>query len=148
MPKDKYYISDIALMTRLSDRTIRTYIKKGFLKGEKTDGVWLFSEEDIEKFMNENYIKQSIQIKNNALINDFIINNRKNNVSMCCIYDYPAESEEVGKIICEKVMKEINTNEFSNIAMSYNFDLKNKIVRLIVIGSPTKTIELMQKCML
>lgn len=30
--------------------------------------------------------------------------------------------------------------------MSYNFDVKNKMVRLIIIGPPDKTIELMQKC--
>lgn len=30
---------------------------------------------------------------------------------------------------------------------TYNFDDKNKTVRLIVIGSPDKTVEFIQKCM-
>lgn len=147
MLKDKYSITDIALMTGLSDRTIRTYIKKGLLKGEKSDGIWIFSKEDINRFMNKNYVKQSVMIKNRALINDFIINNKKKDASICCIYDYPAENEEAGKIISEKVIEEINTNEFNGINMSYNFDVKNKIIRLIVIGPPDKIIELIQKCM-
>ena len=146
MLKEKYSITDIALMTGLSDRTIRTYIKKGLLKGEKSDGIWLFSEEDINRFINENYVKQSIKIKNRALINDFIIDNKKKDASICCIYDYPAENEEVGKTIAEKVIEEIKTIEFSCIDMSYNFDIKNKMVRLIIIGPPDKTIELIQKC--
>lgn len=83
MIKGNYSITDIALMTGLSDRTIRTYIKKGLLKGEKSDGIWLFSEEDLNRFFNENYIKESIKIKNHALINDFVFNNKKKDPSIC-----------------------------------------------------------------
>lgn len=146
MLKEKYSIADTALMIGLSDRTIRTYIKRGLLKGEKRDGTWLFSEEDISRFLNENYVKQSVKIKNRALVNDFIINDKKKAPSICCIYDYPAEKEEEGKIICEKVIEQINTNEFSCIDMSYHFDIKNEMARLIIIGPPDKTIELIQKC--
>lgn len=39
MRKDYYSITDIAIMTGLSTRTIRTYIKNGLLSGAKKDGA-------------------------------------------------------------------------------------------------------------
>ena len=43
---ENYTINDIAMMTGLTTRTIRNYIKLGILNGEKEDGVWRFSAED------------------------------------------------------------------------------------------------------
>jgi len=38
--EEKHYsIAELALMTRLSTKTIRNYIKMGLLKGEKIDGA-------------------------------------------------------------------------------------------------------------
>lgn len=146
MLNDKHSITDIALMTGLSDRTIRTYIKKGLLKGEKSDGIWLFTEEDINRFINENFVRRSVKIKDRAMVNDFIVNNKKKDASICCVYDYPADKEEVGKAVYEKVIEEINTNKYSYIEMSYNFDVKNKMVRLILIGFANEVIEIINKC--
>jgi hypothetical protein len=148
MFKDEYSVTDIALMTGLSDRTIRTYIKKGLLRGKKRDGIWLFSDEDFGRFINENYVKQSINIKSRALVNDFLINDKKKAASICLVFDYPVEDEEASRIICQKAIEGINTNKITCVEMSYNYDIKNKMARLIIIGPPDKTVELMQKCIL
>lgn len=48
--KDTYTINDVALMTGLTTRTLRTYITMGFLSGTKADGAWSFTPEQIEAF--------------------------------------------------------------------------------------------------
>lgn len=37
--KDRFSIDDMALITRLSTRTIRNYIADGFLEGDKSSGA-------------------------------------------------------------------------------------------------------------
>lgn len=53
----KYYsINDVAMMTGLSTRTIRNYIKMNILDGEKVDGVILKGyAEIVMKIMNDYY---------------------------------------------------------------------------------------------
>ena len=57
---DKLYtVEDIAAMTMLTSRTIRTYIKEGILKGRKIGGQWRFTEEDVKNMMdNGTYQKE------------------------------------------------------------------------------------------
>lgn len=40
-----YTIKDLSMISGLTDRTLRTYLKMGVLVGEKADGSWRFSEE-------------------------------------------------------------------------------------------------------
>ena len=48
----KYYlISHLVLLTGLTDRTIRKYISSGILQGEKIDGLWHFTPEQVEGFV-------------------------------------------------------------------------------------------------
>jgi len=50
-------------MTRLSTKTIRNYLKMGLLKGEKVDGTWRFSENEIGEFFQERFVKGALEIK-------------------------------------------------------------------------------------
>ena len=61
--KTIYSIDDISKMTMLSTRTIRNYIKLGLLNGSKTNGYWQFTSDDISKFMNNDYVTQSLNTK-------------------------------------------------------------------------------------
>ena len=74
----KYYsINDVAMMTGLSTRTIRNYIKMNLLDGEKVDGVWKFTEENFQSFVENPNVKPSIQAKSNAIVYDFMLDNHK-----------------------------------------------------------------------
>ena len=42
-----YTIANIVQFTGLTDRTIRNYISSGILIGEKTNGVWQFTPEQV-----------------------------------------------------------------------------------------------------
>ena len=46
-----YLISHLVLMTGLTDRTIRNYISSGILQGEKINGLWHFTAEQVEQFI-------------------------------------------------------------------------------------------------
>ena len=138
--KTIYSIDDISKMTMLSTRTIRNYIKLGLLNGSKTNGYWQFTSDDISKFMNNDYVTQSLNTKRNSLIYDYILNDCKSINSVCSIYDYPVENNVEAKSLYNKIVKKINSNEYNNLKFSYNYS--NNMVRIILIGDPNEINEL------
>ena len=64
---ENYGILEAAKILKVTDKTIRNYIKRGFLKPEKWNGTWRISREEIEelfrkkngKKMRENHIDVS-----------------------------------------------------------------------------------------
>ena len=138
--KTIYSIDDISKMTMLSTRTIRNYIKLGLLNGSKTNGYWQFTSDDISKFMNNDYVTQSLNTKRNSLIYDYILNDCKSINAVCSIYDYPVENNVEAKSLYNKILKKINSNEYNNLKFSYNYS--NNMVRIILIGDPNEINEL------
>ena len=138
--KTIYSIDDISKMTMLSTRTIRNYIKLGLLNGSKTNGYWQFTSDDISKFMNNDYVTQSLNTKRNSLIYDYILNDCKSINSVCSIYDYPVENNVEAKSLYNKILKKINSNEYNNLKFSYNYS--NNMVRIILICEPNEINEL------
>ena len=48
----KYYcIGHIVQFTGLTDRTIRSYLANGILQGEKINGIWHFTPEQVDAFL-------------------------------------------------------------------------------------------------
>ena len=45
-----YTLKELAIMSSLTERTLRSYLKMGILGGKKEDGIWRFDEADIEAF--------------------------------------------------------------------------------------------------
>ena len=68
-----YTINDIATMTGLSTRTVREYMKLGFLSGEKENGVWRFTGEAVGALFANSAVTPSIKAKRNALVYDFML---------------------------------------------------------------------------
>ncbi len=45
---DKYYtLNELATITGLTTRTLRNHLKSNILNGEKIDGIWQFTEEEL-----------------------------------------------------------------------------------------------------
>ncbi len=150
--KDYYSITDIALMTSLSTRTIRTYIKNGLLNGSKKDGAWVFSEEDIEKFFHEPFVIQGVKIKYESMVRDFMDNRHKSSNSVCFIFDYLISSIEEAEALCDKIIEQINLNnessaDYGKINFSFNYDDKINIVRIIITGEAETALKIIQKCL-
>jgi len=87
-----YTINQLAVMSGLTTRTLRNYMKMGILKGDMVSGVWRFTEEDIAEFFQNPYVKPSIQAKNKALVFDFLAQNEKCINEICTIIDVCVES--------------------------------------------------------
>ena len=64
MLEEKYYsISDIAKLTKLTDRTIRNYLANGSLKGKKIGGQWRFTQSDIRGLFSDDKFGDDMKVK-------------------------------------------------------------------------------------
>lgn len=134
MGKEKCDIEDLSMMTGLTTRTLRSYLKKGILGGEKEKGKWYFSKEDIRDFFASDYVMQGVKIKSQAIIGDFCREERRRSSSACLVYDSPGTEEELMKL-CEKVVEYVNDNSSENDLFSYYYDKRTKVGRFILRGS-------------
>lgn len=126
-----YTLNELATMTGLTTRTLRTYLKTGLLSGEKTDGVWHFSDEDCERFFAHPSVKPALQAKRNALVYDFLGNCFKRENELCVVLDLltqAGEAEEVSAFFC----KAISAREGGNLR--FTFEQDNGRVRVILTG--------------
>lgn len=155
MRKDYYSIIDIATMTGLSTRTIRTYLKNGLLSGTKKDGAWLFTEEDIGRCLSEPFVKESIRIKSDSLVRDFVDIKEKSVNSACSIFDYIVNSNEEAELLCDKIIEQINSKheclgtsrEYGDIKFSFKYDNNINMARIILIGPTKLVMEMINKCL-
>lgn len=45
-------VSEVCILLRVSDRTVRNYLTAGELKGKQTDGKWFITKDNLLKFLN------------------------------------------------------------------------------------------------
>ena len=96
---EKYYtLNEVAMMTGLTTRTLRNYLKMNVLKGEKLDGAWKFTEEEFAEFIQNPYVKPSLQAKNKAIVFDFLAQNEKRTNEICTVIDVCVDSHEAEEI--------------------------------------------------
>lgn len=136
-----YNINEVAVMTGLSTRTLRNYLKMGVLDGEKIDGVWQFSEEHLGEFLRNPVAAPSIQAKRNALIFDFLANRKKQTNEMCVVLDLAAddgEAEEVSDFFCQAVNGCAGGVQFA-------FEKSGQNVRVILTGQEECVQEIVRK---
>ena len=132
MEEKLYLISHLVLITGLSDRTIRNYIASGILKGEKINGIWHFTPEEVDVFIKNPAVRPSIIAKNNSLVYDFMLNDSKKEKEACVILDLPkADIKETAEFFCYR----ISSGNFENI--NFSFDGYAKTPRIILKGKPS-----------
>lgn len=147
MRKEYYSITDIATITGLSTRTIRNYIKNGFINGSKKDGAWIFDENEVGKLLNEPFVSQSIQIKSDSIVKDFINVKKKSVNSVCSIFDYVVNNFEEAEILCDKIIENIDSKQYGKINFSFKYDHKINVVRIIISGETKQILQMMQDCL-
>ena len=89
--KDTFSISDMALITGLSTRTIRSYIADGFLAGDKSSGAWRFTAEQVYAFLRNKAVRPALRAKKNAIVYDFMGAPHKEQDMMCVVLDLPSD---------------------------------------------------------
>ena len=130
---ETYTIQDIAGMTGLNERTIRSYLADGLLKGEKTDGAWRFTAEQFGDFLRQDMVRASVQAKANAVVYDFLITDRRKESAACLILDQPVSDGCGERELCRELEDAVNELD---LRWAYRFE--NGMARSILAGSPAK----------
>ena len=93
-----YSIDDLAMMTGLTTRTLRSYIKSGVLRGDKAAGRWRFTKEDFGAFLGDAAVRKALRARRNAVVSDFLGETAKKADAACVILDFAATDEEGERI--------------------------------------------------
>ena len=129
-----YSISDIAKMTKLTDRTIRNYLAKGNLKGVKVGGQWRFTKEDVKALFSNDKFEDDMKNKTeNTIVNFFNSANYENKV--CAIFKFSLKhmSREERSAFYAK-SKEIREKE--NIKEKISFVDDNGNTTMVIVSTP------------
>lgn len=112
-----YTLGHLSLFTGLTDRTLRTYIAQGLLEGEKINGVWHFTEEQTDAFLIHPAVRPAIRSKNNAIVLDFLREERKSQERICVILDLPGSDHgALSKAICTAITQ----GDFHDLRFSFD----------------------------
>ena len=134
-----YSLNEIALMTFFSTRTLRNYLNQGILKGEKTDGKWQFTAEEIDRFFAEPFVKEGLRIKRNGIVFDFLADRSKNTKKTCVILDIPVSLKE------SKTLSEFFCRQMETVSDAvFTFDWNNGSVRIIISGAEESVAKMME----
>lgn len=129
--QDMYTINHVALMSGLSSRTIRNYMKMGFIEGEMINGVWHFSAEAVGDFFANPNVAPAIKAKRNALIFDFLADDAKQQDEMCTVIDQRANLEEanaISEFFCDAI------NRAWAGVIRFGFSFNGNQARIILTG--------------
>ena len=132
-----YVINHLILITGLTDRTIRNYISSGILQGEKINGIWHFTSEQVENFICHPAVRPSILAKHHSIVYDFLLDNSKNDCEICMIMDVPGKSKQD---IAEYFCCHISNEDYQNI--HFSFDGVAKVPRVILKGDAEEVLKL------
>lgn len=130
-----YTVEDIAKMTGLTSRTIRNYLKDGRLKGKKIGVQWRFTEDNIKELFKDKDFSDSVEEAKNQIVFDFMSDKEVESLNICSVIDYPCESADKVKVICEKALEIVNGyKQIGFVKFSYQFQEEYKKARFIIIG--------------
>lgn len=135
-----YVINHLVMFTGLSDRTIRNYIASSILQGEKINGLWHFTPEQVEEFVRHPAVRPSILAKNNGLVYDFLLDTKKTGQEMCVILDTPCADK---KTVAEYFCYSINSGGYHNI--QFSFDGVMETSRVILKGDAAEVLRLVNE---
>lgn len=132
-----YVINHLVLFTGFTDRTIRNYIASGILQGEKIDGLWHFTPEQVEAFIRHPSVRPGILAKNNSLVYDALLGLSPKTPQACVILDLPdAKKQETAEFFGDRITNE----DYHNIRFTY--DGVTDTVRVILKGDADQVLRL------
>ena len=134
-----YNLNQLAAFTGLTTRTLRNYLKTDILQGEKIDGNWSFTEEELARFLNDPTVKQAISSKHHGVVYDFLADTYKKTNRICTILDFPV-SEEEARSISEFFCREITERGHD---IEFRFLLEKNVARVILAGAEDSVMDLL-----
>ena len=139
---EKYItLKELSMMTGLTTRTLRNYMKIHILQGKKLDGVWKFRLEDVGVFFSDPSVKASIRAKRNAVVYDYLHDNHKTGNEICSILDFCVdnqEAERISEFFCNA------SNLFTEDGkLSFHYEKSGQYVRVILRGSAERVMKVL-----
>lgn len=125
-----YDMNSLSMMTSLTTRTLRNYIKLGLLHGRMVKGKWQFSEIEIEEFFKEKFVEAELIIKLKGMVNDYL--NTVNADQSCFVVDLERTAQLDDKI--QHILDIVNQE--NTIRFSYLKTATKTHARLCVISKP------------
>ena len=135
-----YTIDEAAMITGLTTRTLRNYLKSEILHSSKVSGIWQFSEADIEHFMMHPSVHPSIQAKRHAIVYDFLSGQDNTENEICILLDRTADKKEAGKISDFFCSAAENTSHFR-----FSFAYEEGKVHVILKGKESEIRRIMDE---
>lgn len=135
----KFNLNDLALMTGFTTRTLRNYLNQGLLNGEKTNGMWEFTAEEIDRFFSEPFVKEGLRIKRSGVVFDFLAQRNRKEDRTCTILDIAAsrkKGDRISAFFCERM------NDASDVTFNYVWD--NGLCRVILSGKAASVADIMK----
>lgn len=127
-----YTVKDIAIMTGLTERTIRNYIKDGKLKGKKIGVQWRFTEDDIKRLFEDEGVSNNITESNHDRVLEFLKEKAEPNTGAIALNIPVTDKEKLSRKI-QRITKLMNENV--NLRFSYQHFEKDGIAQFILIGN-------------
>ena len=135
-----YNLNQLAMITGLTTRTLRNHLKQGLLTGEKIDGSWSFTEEELEAYIADPSVKQAILAKQHAVVYDFLADPFKKTNRICTIMDFPVSLEEALGI-AQFFSKEISDHGSD---IEFRYINEKHYARFILSGAEEQVHDLLQ----
>ena len=139
--KETFNIEDVALITGLSTRTIRSYIANGFLAGDKSSGAWQFTPEQVDAFLQNKTVQPTLRSKKNAIVFDFLGEPHKEADMMCVVLDLPSDQAMRASTLLCKYMCEIK----AKAELRFASDRIGKTTRMILSGNDADVMDLLAR---
>lgn len=132
MEEKTYSLREMAQFTGLTERTLRNYLEQGLFCGEKQNGAWRFTAQQLEALLENPAVRPSIQAKSAAYVYDFLRNEKKDEDAICAIVDLCATEEEanaISRFFCDSV-NALAENETAH----FRFSFQSGHARVILTG--------------
>ena len=80
---ERITLAQLAAISMLTERTLRSYLKRGLLAGEKTPGGWRFTAEQTAAFLALPQVCSASNARRNAVAEDFIQRTQRGSCAPC-----------------------------------------------------------------
>ncbi len=131
MKNKQYTLQELISMTNLSERTLRRYLKSGYLQGKKVGGSWRFSESDVKHFFNEQSMMDDLSKQAGREVESFLKHNYESEGDrVCAIFDFNQPTEEKLQNIRQIVME--RTKKHKDFSMKMHPE--GHYIRVVLIG--------------
>ena len=113
---ERITLAQLAAISMLTERTLRSYLKRGLLAGEKTPGGWRFTAEQTAAFLALPQVRSASNARRNAVAEDFIQRRMDTTGQLCAVLDLPVAAAELCRTVAALAAEHGVTMAFSGDA--------------------------------